>query len=260
MELIDTHCHLDYDFAPKTQAEIVKEALDAGVSQLITIATDVPSLEKMAKISALYPMVFHTLGIHPHDSKTLEDSHLEQIKKAATHPRCLGIGEIGLDYHYDHSPREVQKTVLKKQLDLALEVRLPIVIHSRDAEEDLLILLSAYVRGLPKGAVPGVIHCFTGTKGFGEACLALGFYISFSGILTFKKAEDLHKAAHAFPLERLVVETDAPFLAPIPFRGQKCEPSMVKLTAQKLAEIKGVSLTEVARVTTENAKRLFGLG
>jgi TatD DNase family protein len=179
------------------------------------------------------------------------------LDKAGRHPKCRAIGEIGLDYHYDHSPRDIQKSALKLQLDLARQLGLPVVIHSRDGEEDLLQALTDYSKQLTTGSIPGIIHCFSGTVAFGQACLDLGFYISFSGILTFKKADEVRTAAQLFPLDKILVETDAPFLAPIPHRGRKCEPSMVRLTALKLAELKGISFEEVARTTTANSKRVF---
>ncbi len=259
MQLIDSHCHLDFDYSPKTTADLVREAGQAGVGTLITIATDLASLEKVALISENHPQVFHTVGIHPHDTKTLDNEGMDLLRKAVIHPKCRAIGEIGLDYHYDHSPHDIQKTALELQLNLALETHLPVVIHSRDAESDLLEALTRYAKTAPANLPLGVIHCFTGTRTFGEACLALGFYISFSGILTFKNAAALQASAKAFPLDRLMIETDSPFLAPIPFRGKKCEPSMVKLTAQKLAELKNLPLEEVAHATAANTRRLFGL-
>ena len=258
-ELIDSHCHLNYDYAPKSTDDLVREALEAGVSTLITIGVDLPSLPEVAAISEKYPNVYHTVGVHPHDAATVQDGDIETLRQAGRHSRCRAIGEIGLDYHYDHSPRDVQIHRLNQQLDLAVELGLPVVIHSRDGEEDLLRSLSVYAAKLPPGKIPGVIHCFTGTCDFGKACIDLGFYISFSGILTFKKAEDLRTSARAFPLERLLVETDSPYLAPVPNRGKKCEPAMVRHTAEKLAELKGVSLDEVARMTTSNTRRVFGI-
>ncbi len=257
MQLIDSHCHLNYDYAPKTDADLVREAHEAGIVALITVGTDLEALAKMVEISERYPQVFHTVGVHPHEASTLAPGDLAKIEAAAAHPKCRAVGEIGLDYHYDHSPRDVQRAQLDLQLDLALRVRQPVVIHSRDAEDDLLAALTQYAGQVPAGAIPGVIHCFSGTQKFGQACLDLGFYISFSGILTFKTAEVLREAARAFPLERLLVETDSPYLAPIPFRGKRCEPAMVRFTAQKLAETKGIAIEEVARVTTDNARRVF---
>ena len=257
MELIDTHCHLHYDYAPKSTADLVREAAEQGIHTLITVGVDIASIEPIQKISEAHERVYHTVGVHPHDAVTIKESDLDTLRKAAAHPKCLAIGEIGLDYYYKHSLPEVQIPVLEQQLGLALEMSLPVVIHSRDAEKDLLLSLTRYA-GSCKG-IPGIIHCFTGTQAFGEACIALGFYISFSGIFTFKNAEDLRIAAKAFPLDRLLVETDSPYLAPIPFRGRKCEPAMVRFTAQKLAEVKGISFEELALATTQNARRAFSL-
>lgn len=293
MRLVDSHCHLNYDYSPKDEAQLLAEAAAAGVSALVTIGTEMGTLEQIAAISARHPHIYHTVGVHPHEAGTVKPEDIQTLRVASRHPKCRGIGEIGLDYHYDHSPREIQRAVLDQQLALALELRLPVVIHSRDAEEDLLASLTRYAEGVRAesaggsaaagnglgagtggtigvGAVagaglidgartPGIIHCFSGTQAFGEACIALGFYISFSGILTFKTAEDLRTCARIFPLDRLLVETDSPYLAPIPFRGRKCEPSMVKLTAQKIADLKGLTLEEVAQATTRNAERAFGI-
>lgn len=258
--LIDTHCHLDYDYAPKGEADLIREARDAGITTLISVGTEMARLPRLQEISESHEGVFHTVGVHPHEAITFRADDVETLRAAARHPKCLAIGEIGLDYHYDHSPPEIQRQVLEQQLKLALEAGLPVVIHSREAEEDLLPALSRYADQKSKsGGSIGVIHCFTGTRAFGEACIRLGFHISFSGILTFKNAEDLRECARAFPLSHLLVETDSPYLAPVPFRGKKCEPSMVRLTAQKLAEIKGISFEDVAQTTTENARKLFNL-
>jgi TatD DNase family protein len=259
LELIDSHCHLNYDYAPKTAADLVREARAAGISALVTVGTEIGTLDAMVAISEEFAEVYHTVGIHPHEAVTISPGDLARLEKAARHPKSRAIGEIGLDYHYDHSPRDIQRKQLEDQLELALRVGLPVVIHSREAEDDLLAALTQYAGRVPAGSIPGVIHCFSGTQAFGQACLDLGFYISFSGILTFKTAEELRAAARAFPLDRLLVETDSPYLAPIPYRGKKCEPSMVRMTAQKLAEVKGLPLEEIARATTANSKRVFKL-
>ncbi len=257
MKFIDSHCHLNFDYAPKTDTDLVQEAEAAGVEALITIGTELETFPKIQEISNRFPNVFHTIGIHPHDSITLNDSDFPTLEKAARHPKCRAIGEIGLDYYYGHSPKEIQIRRLEQQLELALALRQPVVIHSRDGEEDLLRVLKTYAQRVPSDLSPGVIHCFSGTPRFGQECLDLGFYISFSGILTFKKAEEVREGARIFPLEKILIETDAPFLAPVPFRGKKCEPKMVKLTAEKLAEIKNLPLAEIAEKTTRNAKKLF---
>lgn len=257
--LIDTHCHLDFDYSPKTADDLVREAGEAGVSHLVTIGTEMASLPKVQAISERFENVFHTVGVHPHDAKDVRDDDLDTLAQAASHPKCRAIGEIGADYHYDNSPRDVQIARLNDQLEVALRAGLPVVIHARDAEPDLVQALGAYAARVPTGRTPGVIHCFTGTTPFGQACIEMGFYISLSGILTFKKSQDLQESARAFPLDRLLVETDSPFLAPVPLRGKKCEPAMVRHTAAKLAELKGVSFEEVAAVTTGNAKKVFGI-
>ncbi len=259
LRFIDSHCHLNYEYDGKTVDDLVREAGDVGVESLVAISVDFETHPAVVAISERFPNVFHTVGLHPHEGKSWRPSDAEVIRAAARHPKCRGIGELGLDYHYDSSPRDEQMTALLAQLELALETELPVVVHSRDAEDALFPALKQYAERVPPGKQVGVIHCFTGTADFGQRCIDLGFYISFSGILTFKNAEDLRAAARAYPLERILVETDSPFLAPIPFRGKKGEPRMVVQTAMKLAEIKGLSLEEVAKVTTENSKRLFNL-
>ena len=234
----------------------MREASEVGVSNLITIGVDVATIGAVQKISETYSNVFHTVGYHPHDTIDVRDEDLLALEQAGQHAKCRAIGEIGLDYHYDHSPREVQRKRLQDQLEVALKLGQPIVIHSREGEEDLLPALNTYA-SRSRAAIPGIIHCFTGTLDFGHACLDLGFLISFSGIVTFKKAEDVQQAAREFPLDQMLIETDSPYLAPIPFRGKKCEPSYVRFTAQKIAELKGVSIEDVARLTTANAKRFF---
>jgi TatD DNase family protein len=261
--LIDSHCHLNYDYSPKSREDILREAREAGVTTLITVGTEFGTISEVQAISEQHPEVFHSIGIHPHDANTFGESDSEvlasfqKLETAARNPKCLAIGEIGLDYHYDHSPREIQRLRLDQQLELALKLRLPVIIHSREAEEDLLRSLTEYAKKVPAGDIPGVIHCFSGTRAFGEACLTLGFSISFSGILTFKNAEELRECARHFPMDKILVETDSPYLAPVPYRGKKCEPSMVKFTAQKLAELKGLSMDEVTRITAANSQRLF---
>ncbi|MCM0607097.1 MAG: TatD family hydrolase [Xanthomonadaceae bacterium] len=263
--LIDSHCHLNYEYTPKSTDDLVREATESGVSHMVTIGTEIATLQATSEIAEKYANVYFTAGVHPHESETMKDEDIAVLEKFARHKKCRAIGEIGLDYYYKHSAREPQIKRLRDQLDLALKVGQPIVVHSREAEEDLLPELTMYAKSFPQGeknkdGTPrpiGAIHCFTGTRAFGEACMNLGFLISFSGILTFKSATDLQECARAFPLEKLMVETDSPYLAPIPMRGKKCEPAMVRYTAVKLAELKGVTLDEVARVTSANAKAMF---
>lgn len=257
MQLIDTHCHLTHEYDTKTPEILVQEAKAAGVITLITIGTELENLKKVAEISDRFPEVYHTVGVHPHEAGTLEQGYLEALRTAAAHPKCRAIGEIGLDFHYDHSPKSVQIARFKEQLELAASLDMPVVIHCREAEDEMVRCLKGYVSAMKPDSIPGVIHCFSGSQQFGHECLDLGFYISLSGIITFKKADDLRLATLSYPIERLLVETDSPYLAPVPFRGKKCEPSMVVHTAKKLAEIKKVSESEIARITTENAKKVF---
>ena len=229
--LIDTHCHLNYDYdGGKTPEDLVRDAEANGVGTLITIATDHTNFETVQKISEQFPNVYHTIGVHPHEASLVTPEILDSMRAFLTHPKCVAVGEIGLDYYYEHSDRGKQKQECQAQLELAIETRKPVVIH-----------------------------CFTGTREFGQACLDLGFYISISGILTFKNSESLRETVKSFPLDRLLVETDSPFLAPAPLRGKKCEPYMVKHTALKLAELMGVSFAELEEITTRNAKACFGI-
>lgn len=257
VELIDSHCHLNSDYGERTAEQLIAEAQTAGVKYLITVGVEIAGLPRLRELSDKHACVFHTAGVHPHEAATLTPSDLDILRQAAKHPKCRAIGEIGLDYYYSHSPKDVQKQVLEQQLEVALENKLPVVVHTRDAETDQLESLTRYRKRVPEGQIPGVIHCFTGTRVFAEACVDLGFYISFSGILTFKNADDLRATAKALPLDRILVETDSPYLAPIPMRGKKCEPSYVKYTAMKLAEVKGIPLSQVAKATTANSRRVF---
>ncbi len=258
--LIDTHCHLNYDYdAGKTPADLVREASENGVETLITIATDHTNFEAVRNISEQFSNVYHTIGVHPHEASLVNESILNSMRDYLKHPKCVAVGEIGLDYYYEHSEREKQKKECQAQLEIAVETKKPVVIHSRDGEDDLLPMLASYAKRQSGAASLGVIHCFSGTETFGRACLDLGFYISISGILTFKNSEALRQTIRTFPLERLLVETDSPFLAPAPLRGKKCEPFMVKHTALKLADLFGVSFEELSTITTRNARACFGL-
>lgn len=259
---MDSHCHLHYESdleRPTQSAELLLiEARASGVCGFVTVGVERSTFPLLQSYSEKFSDVVFTVGFHPHEANQMQSSDFDLLRTFSKHPRCRAIGEIGLDYYYEHSPREVQITRLEEQLELAKEVKLPVVIHSRDAEEDLLPALERYAKSTSANT-PGVIHCFTGTKAFGKACIDLGFYISFSGILTFKNAEDLRECATYFPLERLMVETDSPYLAPIPFRGRPCEPKMVVHTGTKLAELRGLSIEMVANQTTQNTKTVFQL-
>ena len=260
--LIDSHAHLDYDYEKSTE-ELLELARAVGVERVIAIAAAADSLDRVREISEKFPNVFFSSGIHPHDSKDFTPEIFTRIRGLAQHPRCVAVGELGLDYYYELSNQQLQFQALEAQLNFSLEIGKPVIVHTRDADTDTVRFLkphaSAY-RAAHGEKSPGVIHCFTGSADLARACLEMGYYISFSGIITFKNAEDLRNIVRdVVPIERLLVETDSPFLAPIPFRGKKNMPAHTRVVAEKVAEIKGLSLEEVARHTRANTERLFGL-
>jgi len=256
--MIDTHCHLFYFNKPgKNTHQVILEAFKTGVNTLINVGINLTQMTELQKISEEFEFVFHSIGVHPHETQNLHLEDLPIMEQALQHAKCVAVGEIGIDYYYEHSPKMIQRERLRWQLELALKSKKPVIIHSRNGEEDLLEGLKEFTNQWDFTHPPGVIHCFSGSEAFGKACLDLGFFISFSGILTFKNANELRKMAQNFPLDRLLLETDAPYLAPEPFRGKDCEPKMIQETAKKLAEVKGLSLEEIEYVTTKNAKTLF---
>ncbi len=259
MFLIDSHCHLNYEYEGKTAADLVQDAANDNVKILVTIGTDEASFDQVQALSEKFPNVYHTIGIHPHDSKDITPATLAAIDEHLKHPKCVALGEVGLDYYYNHSDHDIQIKGLRDQLELALSNKKPIVIHSRDGEADLLPILQEFCGRRGTDTPAGVIHCFTGTEDFARACIDLGFKIGVSGIFTFKKSAELRDSIARLPLNALMVETDSPFLAPEPHRGKKCMPFMVKHTAAKLAEVFKVSLDEVATITTANTQLVFGL-
>lgn len=258
--LIDSHAHLDYEYEISTDL-LIEEAAQFGIQKILCIAAEPTSLERVEAIAAKYPNVFHTSGIHPHDATHWTPELFEKVKLFAAKPKCLAIGELGLDYFYKHSDQPTQFKALEEQLIFSSEIGKPIVVHSRDAEEDTLRFLKEHAKlwsTKHKTKAPGVIHCFTSSQKLAEECLLLGYFISFSGIITFKNADALREVVKIVPLDKLLVETDSPYLAPIPHRGKKNHPAYTKYVAEKVAELKGLSFDEVARITTENAIRLFG--
>jgi len=252
--LIDSHCHLDFpDFAPERD-EIVARAREAGVSPMITISTRMRRFEEIYALTQAYEDVFCSAGTHPHYASEEKDVPLEDIVAAAGREKVVAIGEAGLDYHYDFSAVEDQKAGFRRHIEAARQTGLPLVIHSREAEEDTAAILEDE---MAKGAFSAVLHCYTSGPDLARRGLALGLYVSFSGVLTFKKSDELREIAATVPMDRVLVETDAPYLAPMPYRGKRNEPAYVRYTAKVLADVKGVSEDEIARVTTENVHRLF---
>jgi TatD DNase family protein len=256
VKLIDSHCHLDNeDFAADREA-VIQRALDAGVEQMVAIGSGdgPPDLEVGVRLADQHACILATVGVHPHDaSKATADTYL-RLASLLKHPKVIAMGEIGLDYHYDHSPRDVQRAVFVEQMRVATDARKPIVIHTREAWPDMFELLEKHWK--PAG-IAGVMHCFSGTPEEAQRSLDLGFYLSFGGIVTFPKAVDIQASARLTPADRLLIETDAPFLAPVPKRGKRNEPSFIVETARKLADLRGVPSEEIARLTTANFRRLF---
>lgn len=252
--LIDHHCHLDFpDFAAERD-DIVARAVAAGVGGMVTISTRIRRFAEIRAIAERYPNVFCSVGTHPHNAHEELDIPVPEIVALAAHPKVVAIGEAGLDYFYDKSPREAQAQGFRQHIAAAQETGLPLVIHARDADADTAAILEQAMRVKPFKAV---LHCYTGGLDLARRALALGHYVSFSGILTFKKSEALRAVAAEVPLDRLLVETDAPYLAPGKHRGKRNEPAYVVLTASELARVKGVSDAEIARITTENFFRLY---
>jgi len=253
--LIDSHAHIQgKEYAGETAA-VIERARAAGVEQIIAVggAGDMSSNSEAVALADSFVNIYATVGMHPHDAKDVGPDELQKLKDLALHPKVIAVGETGLDYYYDHSPRDVQRRVFAQFIHMARATELPIVVHERDAASDGAELL----RSEGEGKLCGVIHCFTGNYEAARAYLDLGFYISFTGIITFKNAEALRDVVRQVPLERILVETDSPYLTPVPHRGKRNEPAYVRLVAATVANIKGVSLEEVSRVTTDNTRRLF---
>ncbi len=254
MSLIDSHCHLDSAEFDADRDEVIARALDAGVDHLVAIGTGKgpPDLETGIRVAEKYPSFYATVGVHPHDASKAGAADLARLEELVSHSKVIAVGEIGLDYHYDFSPRDTQKSVFVEQMAIAARARKPIVIHTREAWPDTLALLAEH--WTPHG-IPGVMHCFSGGPAEARQALDLGFYLSFGGIVTFPKALDVQAAAREAPRDRILVETDAPYLAPVPRRGKRNEPALIVHTARKLAELRGESLEEISRATTENFSR-----
>lgn len=251
--MIDTHCHLEMSAFDNDRDQVIaraKQALDAA----ITIGSNFDGCKGAVDLAGKYDFIYAAVGLHPHDAKDFTEEIFTQIKEWVKDDKVVAIGEIGLDYHYDHSPREVQREVFTRQLSFAVQADLPVVIHSREAKEDTLSIL------VESGVNKGILHCFSGDRDMADRAMAMGLHISIAGPVTFKKATMLQEIARIIPDERLLVETDAPYLTPEPFRGKRNEPAYVLHTARFLAGLRGVTAEDIDRITTVNAKRLFGIG
>ncbi|WP_226700772.1 TatD family hydrolase [Qipengyuania gaetbuli] len=252
--LVDSHCHLEYKGLVEERDEVLTRAREAGVGAFLNISTKQAEWPQVVGTANAHPDVWASVGIHPHNADDHPGLARDELLEATYDPRVIAIGETGLDYYYDHSDRDAQRELFRLHIDVAREVQLPVIIHTRDAEEDTLAILS---EEMGKGAFPALIHCFTASPEFGQRVLELGLSISISGIVTFKNAKELQEFARQIPQDRLLVETDCPFLAPVPHRGKTCEPGYVDDTARFLADLRGESFDELSRVTTANFYRLF---
>jgi TatD DNase family protein len=257
---IDSHCHIDGPEYDSDREEVIARARDAGVSFMLNVGTGDPNsgaFERAVELAEKHSEIYAAVGVHPHDAKLFDDAAEQRLLNLlGQSKRVIAWGEIGLDYHYDHSPRETQRDVFRRQLRLARENNLPVVIHSREADDDTITILREELTGYKRA---GVLHCFGGSLAMAQAAIELGFCISFAGNLTFKKAEDLREVARQLPLGRLLIETDCPYLTPVPFRGKRNEPARVVETARFLASLHSEELEAIARITSENFTKLFGV-
>lgn len=254
MTLVDSHCHLDYpDFADDLDG-VIGRAADAGVGTFLTISTHITRFDGVLAVAERYPQVFCTVGIHPHEAASEPETTAARLVELARHPKVVGFGETGLDYFYEHSPRGAQARSFRVHIEAAREAGLPVVIHSRDADDDMIRILD---EEQGRGRFAAVLHCFSSGRALAEAALAHGIYVSLSGIVTFRKAKDVQAVAKDLPADRLLVETDAPFLAPEPNRGKRNEPAFVALTAARLAKLRGEEADRIAHTTTANFFALF---
>ncbi len=252
-ELIDTHAHLDFpEFADSIPA-VIQRALQAGVSTILTIGIDIETSRKAAKIAGSYDRIYASAGIHPHDSFIPDAGALQELENIAANRRVVAIGEIGLDYYRDRQPRQIQIECMRLQIETAVKTAKPVIFHIRDAWEDFFRIVPEFVHTLP----PSVMHCFSGDWRVARKCLDLGFYLSIPGVVTFPKAELLQYVVKRAPLDRLLVETDSPYLAPVPYRGKTNEPAFVLHTARKIAECRKEPFEKVAAQTTQNARAVF---
>lgn len=252
--LVDSHCHLDFDDFEGDTAEIIARARENGVNMILNAGNNLNELENQLALSEQYPFVYAAVGVHPHNAQEYPELTAEEIIAKTAHKKVIGIGETGLDYYYDYAPKDLQIKLLKEHIKASQETGLPIIIHNRDSDEDMMNVLGEAYR---QKAFPGVIHCFSSSEKFAEFALSIGFYLSASGMITFNKCGELRDIFAKVPLERLLVETDSPFLAPVPERGHRNEPSFVRHTAEKLAQIRDLPFEKIAQITSDNFCNLF---
>ncbi|MGM0437006.1 MAG: TatD family hydrolase [Bacillota bacterium] len=255
MELIDTHAHLDFPRFDKDRKEVIKRAIDGGVKIIVNIGSSMTSSRNSVELSRRYKEIYSVVGIHPHNADSFNLNVSKKLKKLSENKKVVAIGEIGLDFHYDNSPRKKQKQAFRAQLRLAKSLNLPVVIHTRDADQETLEILKEE----KISEIGGIMHCFASDKEMAKEILDLGFYIAFGGLITFNNLNNLREVVKEVPINKLLVETDAPYLTPEPYRGKRNEPLYVKYVAEKIAEIKNLSLKEVAQKTTDNAKKVYNI-
>lgn len=253
--LFDTHMHLNINQFDTDRDEVMKRAHEAGVNYMVVVGFDRLTIPKAIEMAEAHSNIYAAVGWHPVDAVDMKDEDLDWLEELSAHPKVVAIGEMGLDYHWDKSPKEKQAEVFRKQIRLARKVKMPVIIHNREATEDILTILQEE----NAKEVGGIMHCYNDSERYVQACLDMNFYISLGGPVTFKNAKEPKEVAKAVPLDRLLIETDSPFLAPHPNRGKRNEPAYVKLVAEKIAELKDISYEEVSRITTENACNFFGI-
>lgn len=261
MTFVDTHCHLNFDSYDSDRNAVLESATAAGVNRIIIPAIDLETSRLIPSLCQSHAGLYAAVGIHPNSTADFDDDSIHALEALAQHPQVVSIGEIGLDYHWDKSPKVQQFRAFEAQLALAAKLSLPVIIHNREAGEDTLAILSKWVTTLPEALQqrPGVLHSFSGTLAMAERALAMGFYLGFTGPITYKNADETRRIAAAAPLDRLLVETDGPFLTPVPYRGQRNEPSYIPLILDRLAAVRQLSREEIGAATTSNAVRLFQL-
>ncbi|MET3322010.1 UNVERIFIED_ORG: TatD DNase family protein [Peribacillus simplex] len=253
--LFDTHVHVNAEQFNEDLEDVIERAQEAGVNNMVVVGFDRPTITRAMELIETYDFMYAAVGWHPVDAIDMTEEDLKWIEELSSHPKVVAIGEMGLDYHWDKSPKAIQMEVFRKQIRLAKKVGLPIIIHNREATADIVNILKEE----EASEVGGIMHCFSGSAETAMECIDMNFYISLGGPVTFKNAKKPKEVAAAVPLDRLLIETDCPYLAPHPYRGKRNEPSYVKLVAEQIAEIKQLSVEEVSQVTTDNAKKLFGI-